>query len=160
MVSRQTTVLIVEEELAGAQAWSERRAVPLTWVPELLEVRATFAQPGTGELFYLRGRFDDYRVLPPAWTFTDAAWSAEPAPQLFPRPMSGPYGASMFHGNAVICAPFNRLAYVEHKGPHSDWGGPASWLTAGAADQVKAHVLGDMLHLILRDMVHSSGRMG
>lgn len=162
MVPTATTVLVVEDELAGARAWAERHAVPLAWEPEVLEIRATLTQPETDQLFYLRGRFDDYRVLPPAWTFTDQSWSAEPAPTFFPRLAQSPNGASIFitYRGPVICAPFNRLAYAEYQGPHSDWVGPSSWLTSGAADQVKAHFLGDMLQLVFRDLVHSRGRMG
>ena len=162
MVPTATTVLVVEDELGGAMAWAERRAVPLTWKPKLLEIRATFTQPESHELFYLRGRVDDYKVLPPTWTFTDQSWLADPAPAFFPKLAQSPYGASMFitYRGPVICAPFNRLAYAEHQGPHADWSGPSSWLTAGAPDQVRAHFLGDMLQLIFRDFVHSRGRMG
>lgn len=160
MVAAETTILIVNGELAGAQAWAGRHSVPLTWVPERLWLLAQLVQPETNETFYLRAQVDDYRVVAPAWTFTDAAWSAEPTPYLFPRPGHTPYGSSLFHPSAVICAPFNRLAYAEYRGPHGDWGGPASWLTAGRSTEVKAHYLGDMLQLINRDFVYSRGRLG
>jgi hypothetical protein len=160
VLSHEDTLILLEDELPGAQAWASRYGVPLLWVPEGLEVRATFTQSETNDLFYLRGSFDDYRGLAPAWTFTDAAWIAEPRPQLFPRPATTPYGASVFHGNAVICAPFNRLAYAKHHGPHKDWGGPTSWLTAGRPNEVKAHYLGDMLSVIHQHFRFSRGRMG
>ena len=64
------------------------------------------------------------------------------------------------HGNrGIICAPFNRLAYNSHQGPHSDWGGPAQWMTAGP-QYVHAVTIGDMLQSILRDFSFSKGRMG
>lgn len=161
MVPAETTVIIVENEMVGAQAWAKRRNVALAWVPERLEVRAVFTQPETEEPFFLRGWFPDYRVLPPVWIFTDASWSAEPGPSFFPRPAQTPFGGSLFTtGNGpVICAPFNRLAYAEHRGPHGDWGGPIGWVTAGQAGQVKAHCIGDMLQVILRDLLHTRGRM-
>jgi hypothetical protein len=159
VVPRETTIIILEDELPGAQAWAGRHGVPLRWLPESLEVRVTLTQPETNEPFYLRGRFDDYRQLAPAWVFTDAGWAAEPRPQLFPRPGQSPYGASVLHSASVICAPFNRLAYKEHRGPHDDWGGPANWLTAGRANEVTARHLGDMLQAIFRDLMYSRGRM-
>ena len=58
-----------------------------------------------------------------------------------------------------MCAPFNRLAYGAHEGPHSDWGSLAQWMTAGEG-YVHAVKLGDMLSAILRDFRLSSGRMG
>lgn len=159
MIPREHTLIHLEDELPGARCWAERHDVPFLWVPESLEVRATFVQPETNEVFYLRGRFDNYREIAPAWTFTDAAWTAEPRQQLFPRPGQTPYGASVFHGNPVICVPFNRLAYKEHRGPHDDWGGPANWLTAGRPNEVKAHYLGDMLGVIYQHFLFSRGRM-
>lgn len=159
MMSREATIIILEDEFLGARAWAERHGVTLAWLPKILEVRAPLTQPETNERFYLRGQFDDYRVQAPAWVFTDAAWSAEPQPQLFPRPGQSPFGSSVLHPKPAICAPFNRLAYAEHQGPHGDWGGPANWLTAAQPNEVKAHHLGDMLQVIFRDFSYSRGRM-
>lgn len=161
MVSGEDTIILLDDELPGAQAWAKRCRTPLVWVPEGLEIRVTLTQPDSGELFYLRGRFDNYRAVAPAWVFTDAEWTAEPGPQFFPRPAPTPLGApSVFHAQPVICAPFNRLAYKEHNGPHPDWGGPAQWLTAGVAGQVTAHYLGDMVSVIYQHFVVTRGRMG
>jgi hypothetical protein len=159
VVSREHTLILLEDELSGAQAWATHHDVPLLWVPEVLEMRATFTQPETKDLFYLRGRVDDYREIPPAWTFTDATWAAEPCAQLFPRPAQTPYGTSVFLNQPVICAPFNRLAYKEHEGPHQDWAGPVNWLTAGQPNEVKALFLGDMLSVIHQHFFCTRGRM-
>lgn len=160
MIPRDHTLIYIEEELLGAEAWAERHAVRLLWVPESLEVRATLTQPETKDLFFLRGRFDDYREIAPAWSFTDAEWTGAPRPQLFPRPAPPPNGgASIFHTQPVICAPFNRLAYKQHQGPHVDWGGPAGWLTAGRPNEVRAHYLGDMLSVMHQHFVVTRGRM-
>jgi hypothetical protein len=162
VTARADTLLYLDDELPGAQAWAERRHAPLTWVPEILELRATLMQPETRELFYLRGRFDEYRELPPMWTFTDKEWTAAPVLALFPKVSSTPYGSPLFitstHG-PVICAPFNRLAYAAHGGPHADWT-LAAWLTAGATGQVRADSVGDMLSIIYRDFMLVRGRMG
>jgi hypothetical protein len=62
---------------------------------------------------------------------------------------------SIFHGSGVICAPFNRLAYGEHGGPHGDWGGPLSWLNVRG--HVRATALADMLALIIAHLNYSPG---
>jgi hypothetical protein len=119
----------------------------------------TLTQLETGDLFYLRGRFDDYREIPPAWAFTDFGWRADPQHAVFPKPISSPYGSSVFHTQPVICAPFNRLAYKVHDGPHSDWGGPANWLNAGQVHEVRARCLGDMLSVMYQHFRFTRGRM-
>ena len=160
MTPRNHTLIYLDEELPGAKAWAERHAVSLLWVPESLEIRLTLIQPETNDRFFLRGRFDDYRELAPVWTFMDAEWSDGTRQQLFPRPAPPPSGgASIFHTQPVICAPFNRLAYKQHNGPHNDWGGPAGWLTAGAPNEVRAHFVGDMLSVIHQHFVVTRGRM-
>jgi hypothetical protein len=161
VIPREHTLIHVDEELPGARASAARHGVSLVWAPEGLQVRAVLTQPETNELFFLRGIFDDYREIAPAWTFTDETWTASPSTFLFPRAGTLPNGgSSIFHPTAVICAPFNRLAYAQHAGPHNDWGGPASWLTAGQPDQVKAHYLGDMLSVVYQHFVVTRGRMG
>lgn len=96
MVSREHALILVEDELPGAQAWAGRHGVSLLWVPKSLEVRATLTQPETKELFYLRGVFDDYRELPPVWSFTAEEWAAAPAMCLFPKVQNTPYRAPLF----------------------------------------------------------------
>ena len=162
MIPREHTLIHVESELVGARAWAERHRVPLEWLPDGLELRATLSQPETGDEYFLRARVGDYRELPPAWSFTDSNWKADPIQTLFPRPntvTSG--GASIFHTQPVICAPFNRLAYKFEgvQGPHGDWGGPANWLAAGKPNEVRADSLGDMLSVIYQHFLVTRGRM-
>ena len=46
-----------------------------------------------------------------------------------PQPGAGKgITGSIFHSSGRICAPFNRLAYHQHGGPHNNWGGPECWL--------------------------------
>lgn len=162
MIPIEDTIIIVEDELRGARPWAGRCNVPLAWLLHRLELRVTFTQPETKELFFLRGRFDDYKAIAPALTFSDATWEATGRTLDFPKVITPPHGSPMFiaGGNgAVICVPFNRLAYAQHGGPHSDWGGPTNWLNAGGA-YVRAETIADMLQAIRRDFLHTRGRMG
>jgi hypothetical protein len=161
MIPSADTLIIVEDELEGARRWAERHVVPLAWFPEHLELRVNLRQPETLEPFFLRARFDDYRAIPPQWAFTDTAWEISASALVFPKPTPTPHGSSIFlmgPGGAVICVPFNRLAYAEHRGPHGDWGGPSNWLNAGAS-HIRAETIGDMLQAIRRDFMHTRGRM-
>ena len=149
-------------EFEAAARWAERHSVPFEWLPVDLQLRLTLVQPETALPFFLRGRFHDYRALPPEWTFTNEKWEGTGRPAHFPKVAHSPFGASIFimHGqNAVICVPFNRLAYTEHAGPHGDWNGPTSWLNAGSSS-IHADTLGDMLQAIHRDFLLSRGYMG
>ncbi len=151
----------LEAELGGARAWAVRHDLELIWcAPERL-LRVVLLQTETKQPFYLQAQCDDYKALPPAWDWRDENWAGAPATHLSPNSQSTPFGGSMFierQGRAIICAPFNRLAYGTHNGPHSDWGDPAQWLTAGGA-HVRATTLGDMLQAILRDFRFTTGRM-
>lgn len=160
MIARQLTVALVEdEELEPARDWARRAGVELTWDADSLELRAIFTQRATGERYYLRGRLDGYKAVPPAWEFCDQNWGSPGAKRNYPARASLPGIGSVFHRKPVICAPFNRLAYKAHGGPHGDWGGPEQWLRA-APESAHAETLADMLALIARDMNYSNGRMG
>jgi hypothetical protein len=154
-----TIALVEEEELAPAREWASRVGVELTWDSDRLEIRAVLTQRTTGERFYLRGQLEGYRAVPPAWTFCDAEWGSPGEKRNFPASASLPsgIGSSIFHNHPVICAPFNRLAYKDHGGPHSNWGGPEQWLNV--AGTVNATTLADMLAVVARDLAYSKGRM-
>lgn len=161
MINAEHTKIIVEAELPGAQAWALRRSLLLQWLPEQLQLRVKLTQPITNELFYLRGLFDDYRAIAPAWSFSDEQWVSTADQHYSPPTVQTPHGASIFisHENrAVICVPFNRLAYKQKDGPHEDWGGPSNWLNV-KAPQIHADTIADMLQAIYRDFVYSRGRM-
>lgn len=158
MVPKEATRAAVEEELEGARAWAKRHDVALTWLPDRLEIRALLVQPETGSEFYLKGDVKGYKVVPPAWAFCTPQWEESTSLEHFPARVKTPFGSSIFHAKPVICAPFNRLAYKEHGGPHSDWGGPAQWLDA-AKNKVRATTIGDMLQAIRRDFLYTRGSM-
>jgi hypothetical protein len=161
LIAVEHTGIIVEHELAGAQAWAERHGIEIDWRPEDLQLRVALLQPETGLRFFLRGTFRDYRALPPGWTFSDTSWQATGRSIDFPKAAATAFGASIFimhNQTAVICVPFNRLAYSDHRGPHGDWGGPTNWLNAGAS-QIHADTIGDMLQAVYRDFCLTRGRM-
>lgn len=151
----------LEAELEGAIAWAARHELDLIWLPADRILRVTLVQAETQERFFLQAQCDSYKALPPMWDWRDQDWSGAPAPSLSPSSKATPFGSSMFinnKGRAIICAPFNRLAYGLHGGPHSDWGDPAQWMTAGGS-HVRATSIGDMLQAILRDFRYTTGRM-
>jgi len=157
MLPKATSIIIVESELEAVEAWASRHGARLMWQADALELRVRLTQPSTGLAFYLRGRFDNYREVPPAWTFCDPTWE-NTSKECFPARSQTPFGSSILHNKPVICAPFNRLAYAEHGGPHGNWGGPAQWITP--KDQyVYADSIGDMLQVIQRDVNYSEGHM-
>lgn len=154
-----TAALLEEEELPGAKEWARHHGVQLEWDPAMLEVRAIFRHHATEELYYLLGRFDGYRVMPPWWNFCDPSWGSPGEKKNYPAPGSSPEGkSSIFHRNPVICAPFNRLAFKSEGGPHQNWGNLENWLKI-KQEGVRASTLGDMLAVIDRDLCVSPGRM-
>ena len=108
----------------------------------------------------LQGEFSDYKALPPVWDWRDKEWEKSSEPALSPNPVDNPLGSTflLHHDKAIICAHFNRLAYGNHGGPHSDWGDPAQWTTTGSG-HIRAVTIGDMLQSILRDFCFTKGRM-
>jgi len=161
LVPFEHTRIVVEHELEGAQAWGERHGVLLDWLSDCLQLRVTLIQPVTEAPYFLRAELKEYRALPPVWTFTDPEWQGTSRPFNFPKGVQATFGSSMFiiHNQiAVICAPFNRLAYADQSGPHGDWGGPPNWLNAGSA-HIHAEAIGDMLQAIYRDFSLTRERM-
>lgn len=153
---------VLAEEIEGALAWASRHRLVLDWNAATRTLRAALEQRDTLERFYLQGQFNDYKALPPTWVWCDRAWCNAGAPHLSPKPGRSPFGSSMFIKNnntAIICAPFNRLAFGVHGGPHSDWGDPVQWMNAGGR-HIRATTIGDMLQSIQRDFRHTGGRMG
>ena len=162
MLPAAVTDAAIGDELPGAMAWAKRHNVAMDtqFIADRI-IRAVFVQPENGEKFYLRGAFEDYRAYPPIWEWYDESWTTTNDLHLSPQPGNSPIGSSIFiqhNGRGLICAPFNRLAYGEHNGPHTDWGNPAQWITAGQ-DYIHAITIGDMLNSILRDFRFSDGRM-
>ena len=151
----------IAAELDGTRAWAKRYGLDLAWNSAERILRVTLVQANTQEPFFLQGQFDNYKALPPIWDWRDGTWSNPSTLPASPKPGTTPFGSPMFicHNNkAIICAPFNLLAYGTHGGPHSNWGDPAQWMTAGG-NYVRATIIGDMLQAILRDFRFTAGHM-
>lgn len=158
----------VESELPAARAWASRRRLELAVDEASLTLNIRLAGPAasaTGhESYLLSGTFHDYRALPPAWRFLDPRTGADVGPPAYPAPLvPNPRGSNLFIGGgptgAVICAHFNRLAYVAEQGPHGDWGPPANWLSLPPSQYTRADTIGDMLARIDLEVRESAGRM-
>lgn len=142
----------VEAELVGARAWAARHNWALHWLPEDLVLRAATYHNPVHRLIEVMGLCDSYRALPPAWRFVSPG-TDQSEKRWFP---SADPGGLIFHGDGVICAPWNRLAYKEHGGPHDNWNGPASWLQV-PADNTVAYTIADMLATIDSHLRKSTG---
>jgi len=157
-VSKDVTIAVVEGELPAAQAYTSRHGWRLDWQPEHLTLFADGHHPADKSPMRWKGDVNNYRALPPIWSCfhgemkeNELVWKPR-----FPKGGALPGGAaSIFHSSGVICAPFNRLAYTEHSGPHSDWGGSANWLNVRG--KVRATTLAEMLAQIVVDLTCSPG---
>jgi len=162
VIPRDQTVIIVEHELIATAAWGEHHNIEFTWLSEELVLRVMLTQPETAASFFLAGHFSDYKELPPFWNFCASNWLSSDSKNVFPKPKTTdnmPNSIFIAHGQgAVICVPFNRLAFGAHKGPHTDWTDPAQWQTY-APDRAHAITIADMLNIIWMHFLATKGRM-
>lgn len=133
-VPKEVTIVTVEEELPGIESYARRHKWEIEWDKDTLTLTFTGQHPNDGTKMQVIAELQGYRALPPAWIFRDPC-AINHEKIFFPEPGTsrGVHG-SIFHGSNRICAPFNRLAYREHGGPHGDWCGPECWLN------VKNHI--------------------
>lgn len=151
MVPADVTRAVLDEESPGLLAWARRKQWDLLVDAARLVVVSWFPHPRDGGLLVLEGDLEGYKAVPPAWRFLDIENGTE-SRRAFPLGTD-----SFFHSDRVICAPWNRLAYKDHGGPHGNWGGPSQWLDV--RDGTQAHTLADML-AVLHGRVHlSPGRL-
>jgi hypothetical protein len=151
------TRVVVTEELPAVLAWAARRP---GWTVELdepaLHLNITTSHPAVGTPLRVRADLHGYRAVAPAWQFLSPE-SVGTSTSPFPQPGNHPViQGSIFHGNRVICAPWNRLAYKENGGPHGDWGALTNW-TEAADGYTKADTLADMLSQIELHLSTSPG---
>jgi hypothetical protein len=154
-VPKDVTVAVVEDELQAANAYVRRHSWSITWQKEELAVLFNGKHPADDCLIRWRAEVADYRAMPPAWTCFQVDDQGATTPR-FPKAgtVEGGVG-SIFHPSGVICAPFNRLAFKVHAGPHDDWGGPADWLQVRG--KVRATVLAEMIAQIVVHLKYSPG---
>lgn len=157
-VPKDVTIAVVEGELPAAQAYAARHGWRLDWQAEQLIVLAEGSHPADKTPMRWKADVTSYRALPPIWSCfqgdvknNEINWKPR-----FPKGGTLPGGVgSIFHSSGLICAPFNRLAYAEHSGPHKDWGGSAEWLNVRG--KVRATTLAEMLAQIVVDLTCSPG---
>jgi hypothetical protein len=154
-VPKNVTIAVVEDELPAAQAYAQRHGWGLTWLRDQLVLLADGRHPADKTALRLHAALEDYRAFPPAWSCFQQDGNGA-FQRRFPKGGALPQGAgSLFHPGGVLCAPFNRLAYKEHSGPHADWGGLANWLKVRG--HVRATVLAEMLAQIILHLNYSPG---
>lgn len=110
-------------ELIVAEEWHQLRDLAENQDGWTLTVLGTetflFGMPRKdgGEL-WVHCQADQYPTLPPIWRWCGPDGTMIDDPRVTPVG-----GSSFFHGNGVLCVPWNRLAYsqVDSRGPHGDW---------------------------------------
>ena len=150
---------VVEEELPAIKAYAARHGWGVEWAPDALRLAFLGKHPEDATPIQLIAAVDGFKALPPAWTFAKPG-DTPASGVFFPRADRSPLDnvSSIFlQDKNVICAPFNRLAYQEHGGPHNDWQGPSSWLAQKGKGYAFAEKLADMFAIVLAHLQVSGG---
>jgi hypothetical protein len=145
-------------EMPAALRWAARVGLDLSYDPRSLTGQLAISGPATAddepdEAYLITADFDQYRLLPPIWKFVHPHTREDIGPGAYPRPV----GPSALHGQGLVCAHWNRMAYAEHGGPHGEWGGPSSWQQPVTG--TVALTIPDMLDRLVREVSWSRGRM-
>lgn len=155
MATATITRAVLAAETPAATAWANRHGWNIHTDATGPTLDASTAHPVTGTLIVFHADLSGYPTIPPAWTCQDAQGSAKPS--VFPLPGSRPgLPGSIFHPQLVICAPWNRLAYAAHGGPHTDWVDLRGWKTV-PGNPTQAHTLADMLATLALHLAASPG---
>jgi hypothetical protein len=151
MIPAVVTAAAVDAEFPAVTAWAARRpGWAVRYDATTLILQADTIHPLTSQPIAIAAELTGYRAVPPAWTITGTDGTFPAGGQVPGVP------GSIFHPNRLICAPWNRLAYGEHGGPHADWGGQTNWTDAGTGN-TKADTLADMLSQIALHLAGSPG---
>jgi len=147
----------LEVELAAITAWAGRAGWQVDVDPAGRLVTARTWHPRTGVPLWVQADCAGYPSVAPAWRFLDQAGESQKS--AYPAAGQQPgISGSVFHGNGLICAPWNRLAYKVNNGPHGDWGALTAWKTA-AAGYTQAHTIADMLQTLSVHLTASPAMM-
>jgi hypothetical protein len=160
-VALDVTEAVMEAEQVAIAAWAESHNWDVTYDPATKRGSASTPHPalGTPVTFHFDTTGYPDRQPPAWWCGTDPA-----DPKNYPRPAAttspGQPNGSIFHGQPVICAPWNRLAYkqVIPDAPHGDWT-LGSWKTM-APEYTRAHTIADMLSALEFHLSYSDGMQG
>lgn len=143
MATATITQAVLAAEMPAIAAWVNRHSWEIRSDPAALTLDASTVHPVTATVIVFHAELSDYPTIPPAWTCRDAQGVVTPS--VFPVGGSRPGGpGSIFHPQLVICAPWNRLAYAVHGGPHNDWVDLSGWKNVPGG-HTQAHTLSDML---------------
>ncbi len=155
VVPLDVTQAVMDGESAAIAAWADRHQWSIDSASDGSALIARASHPVTGNHVDFHADLTGYPAVPPAWTCQDEAGAS--GSRAYPAPGTTPaITGSIFHTLPVICAPWNRLAYVVHNGPHSDWGAPTEWKTAGPS-YTQAHTIADMLAALRLHLLVSPG---
>lgn len=153
----------LDEEIPPAIAWLQYHRLDHTWNREHLSLSVALEglgdREGVTESYRLVGWFPDYRATPATWRFVDPRDGRDVGQAAYPA--AGDYvpgAGSVLHSNGVICAAWNRLAYGDMGGPHSDWPNPAAWQSP-IAGQTQAFTIADMLSRLFHEVAVSPRRL-
>lgn len=152
----------MDEELTAITTWGARNGWSITYDPHCLRGRVLAPHPhvpGTTVVFWFA--VDGYpNRQPPSWWCGGDGASVSVNRAAYPRPSPSPPpglpAGSIFHANPVICAPWNRLAYGAHNGPHADWPELSAWKSYGGTS-TQAHTIADMLSTLSIHLDRSDG---
>lgn len=144
---------IVEAELECVRPWVETHGWDPGWEPETLRLRVSMTSQVDHERYDIEFALDDYRELPPFIEFVKPSTGERGTPACYPKG-----GRGYFHGQPVVCAPWNQKAYAVHGGPHQDWA-MRQWTTYRPNHSTLPDIL-VLLQDLLNDKDTYAGRMG
>lgn len=114
MIPESVSLETINTELTDALAYAASVNLEID-ISELAESNPIFYavfQNRAGVKFYAEFNCRDYPLLPPTIEFTDERRGERGQRHLYP---------DCFHPTPCVCMRYNRKAYVENGGPHSDW---------------------------------------
>ncbi len=152
----------VAAEMPAVEAWTARRRMRFEYRAEVPALRIWLKGPG-GEPYLLEGTFEEYPTLPPAWRFLHPVTGEQIGRAAYPAPAQphrrgSPLIIDSGTEGVVICAHFNRLAFVDEGGPHGDWGPLANWRNQPPKPYTFADNIADMASRIAVEVSDSAGR--
>jgi hypothetical protein len=109
------------QEFERAKVVAKAAGFGLEGDPVALTIRARFTAHD-GEQYILVGNFDDYKAQPPMLDFEEFDTGKVGTHRAYPWSSYD----SFFHGDPIICAPFNRKAYQK---VHPNWQ-LSAWMTS------------------------------
>ncbi|MHB8636744.1 MAG: hypothetical protein ACYC96_09760 [Fimbriimonadaceae bacterium] len=105
------------------------------------------------DVFVFGFRLEEYRALPPYVDVIHPTTGSKNAAACMAEGCLG-----YFHSNNILCAPWNRLAYSIHGGPHTDWD-MLNWESIHPEHQELGTIL-DLLYRLLNGNSYGGRRKG